>query len=142
MDGHKDVAVFVLQPTAAHGGYLHRLIKNGAGGHGSQRNDDMRRHLFDFLLKPPAAGFYVAGRRALVEASLAALDVAKMFNGVGDVAPFALDADFGETGVEDLARRTDQRAPFDILLVAGLLGDKENSGPDRAFPKTVCVASL
>ncbi|ERM02792.1 hypothetical protein Q644_14745 [Brucella intermedia 229E] len=91
--------------------------------------------MFDFLLKPPAAGFYVAGRRALVEASLAALDVAKMFNGVGDVAPFALDADFGETGVEDLARRTDQRAPFDILLVAGLLGDKENSGPDRAFPE-------
>jgi len=135
VDRHKDMTVFVLHGMAARGGYFHRSAKNGACGDRTQSHDNMRRHKFDFLFEPPATGFYVAGRGALVQTSLAALDMAKMFDRIGDIASLALDADFSETGIENLTRGTDQRSPANILLVARLFGHEENSRSDGAFAK-------
>ena len=75
----------------------------------------------------------LAGGRTLVQPALAALDVLEVLDGVGDVSFGAVDADFGQRTVEDLAGGADEGAALQVLLIAGLLADEGDGSADWAF---------
>src|SRR2546422_151936 len=67
------------------------------------------------------------GVRCLVDAPLAtASGEREVLDGIGDVRRLAVDADFFECSIEDLAGRADERLALSVLDVAGLLADEHD----------------
>ena len=56
-----------------------------------------------------------------------------MLHRVGDVNLAAIDAGFLQRAVEHLPGGSDERFAGEVFLVAGLLTDKHDAGPLRAF---------
>jgi hypothetical protein len=68
-----------------------------------------------------------------VDAALAALLELEMLDRVGDVDAGAVDPRVAQRAVERLAGGADERLAGEILLVAGLLADRDHRGVERAF---------
>src|SRR4051812_28253842 len=87
------------------------------------------------MVDPPAAGGDLADVGLVVDPPFAAKNKFKMLDGVGAVAGRTVDPRFLQSLVEHCARRTDERPPGEILLVARLLSDKHDSGVQRTLPE-------
>ena len=66
----------------------------------------------------------------------------KVLDDVGDVDLRAVDLYLLECPVEQLSRGPDERTPFEVLAVAGLLADEHDLGVLRAFAEDGLRAGL
>ena len=93
---------------------------------GPQAYDDFGFECGDLGFEPRTARGDFGGAGFFVDAALAARFPLEMFDGVGDVDFPAVDASFGESGVEQLAGRAYERAALEIFLIARLFADEHD----------------
>ena len=80
----------------------------------------------DFGVEPRPTGGDLAPVRLLMDSPLALRLPLEVLDDVRDVHLGAVDLDFLERPVEQLPSGPDERAPFEVLAVAGLLADEDD----------------
>jgi hypothetical protein len=99
-------------------------------------------------LKPGLAGVHLGRSGSFVNPAFAALFKLEMFDRIRDVYLGTIDSCVLQSSIEEMAGRSDERAALLILLVSGLLADKNDPrragslSKDRLGGATVKVASL
>src|SRR5690606_12025594 len=72
---------------------------------------------------------------SLMDAALAPGLEFEVLDGIGDIDARAVDTDFLYSSVKHLSRRSDERPPRQILLIAGLFTHKHHLGMLGALPE-------
>src|SRR5690349_2465626 len=103
------------------------------GGRSAERDDHLGFDQRELGLEPGTTSGNLSRIRFLVNAAFATRLPFEMFDDVGDVGLFAIDAGISERIVEKLAGRTNERFAGQIFFVAGLLADKQYVRASRAF---------
>ena len=80
----------------------------------------------DLGIQPRPAGGDLAPVRLLMDSALALGLPLEVLDDIGDVDLRAVDLDLLERPVEQLSRGPDERTPFEVLAVAGLLADEDD----------------
>src|SRR5690606_13685033 len=121
------------QPGDALAGDPEGRTEDVARGDRAQAHHDVGADARQFALQPQAARALFAGVGTLVQPGLAAALELEMLDGIGDVEPTPLDAQFLERAVEEFARGTDERTAAQVLRLAGLFADDQYARVGRAF---------
>jgi xanthine dehydrogenase YagT iron-sulfur-binding subunit len=106
---------------------------HGVRRRGPQTNNEPRPHDRQFRLEPGLTGSDLAGRRFLMNPSLATLFELKMFHCIGDVNVRAVDPRIGQGAVKQSTRRTNEGTSRQILSIARLLSHQHNPRGGRAL---------
>jgi hypothetical protein len=125
------------------------FAEDGLGGGDAEADDEVGLDGAEFGFEPGATGGDFAGVGFLMETAFAARLPFEVFDGVGDVERFAVDAGGAECAIEELAGGADEGFSGAIFLVAGLFADDEDAGAGRtlaedraggAAPEWTCAA--
>ena len=100
--------------------------EEGLGGGCTEADDHFGFERGNFRFEPGTAGGDFGGVWLFVDAALAARFPLEMLHCVGDVNFLAVDARFGEGGVEKFACRADEGKPFEVFLITGLFADEHD----------------
>ena len=116
-------------------------VDEGLGGSGAEGDDDFGFDFEDFGEDPGFAvvDFFFAG--FVVEAAFGLGFEFEVFNGVGEVKFFAVEAGFLEGLVEEFSGGADEGTAGDVFLIAGLFADDHDARIGGPSPKTVWVAA-
>lgn len=79
--------------------------------------------------------FYLADGRLLMNAALSALHVFEMFDGVGHVGVFPIDACGFESAIQKTSGRSDEGSTLQIFLIARLFSNQGKRGADSPLTK-------
>ena len=107
-------------------------LKHGLNRGTAHADNDRRFERRRFRFQPRSAGANMLARRFLMEAQLAFLKETKMFDGVGHVGIAPIDPGVLQGFIEQVSRRTNEWLALFVLLVAGLLPQKNH--PRRRRP--------
>ncbi len=126
-------AVFQRVPAPAVARQLEARAEHRGGSGRAQADDDLRPHPRDLAQQPRLAGAHMAAFRPLVQAGLAAPLVVEMLDRIGQVQRGAVDAEFGQGTVQQLAGRPCKGPATQVLGIAGLLADHHHPRVGRAL---------
>src|SRR5688500_17015420 len=104
-----------------------------ACGDRAEADDDVGTDAREIAFQPEPARALLGRIRAAVQARLAAALELEMLDRIGDVDAAAVDAEFLQRAVEQLAGGTDEGMAAEVFLVAGLLADDEDARVVGAF---------
>lgn len=100
---------------------------------GPQADNKFRFDHFDLAVEPGPAGRLLASAGLLVKAALAARLPLEMLHRIGDVDEVAVDTGFDQTAVEQMAGRPDEGLAGQVLAIARLLADEDQTRMRIAF---------
>src|SRR6185436_19944835 len=110
-------------------------------GGSPQRDDNVRFDESDLRLEPRTARSDFHGVGFLVDPAFAPWLPFEVFDNIGDVGLFAIDACHFECAVEQTTGWSNKRFARQIFFVARLLADKHDHRSTRAFSKN-CLRSF
>src|SRR4051812_42813539 len=133
---HRDPALATVGQLERRAAILadgHRLAEQAGGGGCPERHRDRWTDQLALMLDPPAARLDLARAGLAVDALLAARLEFEVLHGVGHVDRGTVDPRLFERRIKQPTRGPDERAPGDVLLVAGLLADEHDRSVERTF---------
>jgi len=101
----------------------------------TETNDQCRAEQLELAFEPLMTRADLQLVRLLVDPPLAAQLELEVLDRVRDIRRLAVDGCIGQSTVEELAGRSDERLAGAIFLVAGLLADQQDAGPLATHPE-------